>query len=212
VVDSSRISISRISTTAKFDRSSKCRPAIPAPCIGDICQWALNEDAKLSGDGLTKLDGSMWNPLELAIDPSNNVYISGQHNVVQRISAVTGTLAMLRQRYDSIQGGYSGDKGPAIDAKMANLEHGLTRAAACTSLTAQQSRPLCSAGARSYLHSDHTGSCQWALGATGSRRRDVEQYWSEDLSLTGSPSRVRTAAISRRPRPADKLSGDSLSG
>src|ERR1039458_7043857 len=80
---------------------------------GIIAQWALNLAAKLSGDGLPKLQGSMWNPLELAIDPSNNVYISGgNNNVVQRISAATGIFSNVAgNSTNSIQGGFSGDKG-----------------------------------------------------------------------------------------------------
>jgi len=45
-----------------------------------------------------------------------------QQYVVQRISAVTGIFSNVAgSATNSIQGGYSGDKGPAIDAKMANL-------------------------------------------------------------------------------------------
>jgi trimeric autotransporter adhesin len=91
--------------------------------VGDICEWALNAAAKLSGDGLPALQGSMWNPLELAIDPSNNVYISGgNNNVVQEISGVTTIFnTAAGSSTNSIQGGYSGDKGPATSAKMSNL-------------------------------------------------------------------------------------------
>lgn len=90
---------------------------------GDICQWALNQAAKLSGDGLSKLLGSMWNPLDLAIDPAGNIYISGgNNNVVQRISAATSIYSTVAgNATNSVQGGFSGDKGLAVNAKMANL-------------------------------------------------------------------------------------------
>jgi trimeric autotransporter adhesin len=91
--------------------------------VGFICQWALNQAAKLSGDGLPKLQGSMWNPLDLAIDPSNNVYISGgNNNVVQSISAATTIYnTVAGTSTNSIQGGYTGDGGPATSAHLANL-------------------------------------------------------------------------------------------
>ncbi len=157
--------------------------------IGDICQWALNEDAKLSGDGLTKLDGSMWNPLELAIDPSNNVYISGgNNNVVQRISAVTGIFSNVAgSATNSIQGGYSGDKGPAIDAKMANLGAWVDASSRLYIADGGNNRvryvPL--APAATYTPTT-LALGQWALGATGSSQAvTLNSTGGEDLSLTG---------------------------
>lgn len=90
---------------------------------GFIYNWALNSAARLSGDGGPKLNGSMWNPLMLAIDPSQNIYISGGNdNVVQRVDQVTGIYSNVAGNpTNAIQGGFTGDKGPAVLARMANL-------------------------------------------------------------------------------------------
>jgi sugar lactone lactonase YvrE len=157
--------------------------------VGFICQWALNEDAKLSGDGLTKLDASMWNPLELAIDPSNNVYISGgNNNVVQRISAATSIFSNVAgNASNSIQGGFSGDKGPATSARMANLgawvdsngnlyiaDGGNNRMRYVPLVPAATATPTTLALG------------QWALGVTGgSQPATLSSTGGEDLSLTG---------------------------
>ncbi|MFZ0769900.1 MAG: choice-of-anchor D domain-containing protein [Candidatus Sulfotelmatobacter sp.] len=155
---------------------------------GDICQWALNEDAKLSGDGLTKLDASMWNPLELAIDPSNNVYISGgNNNVVQRISAATGIFSNVAGNpTNSIQGGYSGDKGPATNAKMANLGAWVDASGNLYIADGGNNRvryvPL--APAATYTPTS-LALGQWALGVTGSSLPvTLSSTGGEDLSLT----------------------------
>jgi sugar lactone lactonase YvrE len=156
---------------------------------GDICQWALNADAKLSGDGLTKLDGSMWNPLEMAIDPSNNVYISGgNNNVVQRVSAVTGIFSNVAgSATNSIQGGYGGDKGPATSAKMANLGAFVDGSGNLYIADGGNNRvryvPL--APAATYTPTT-LALGQWALGATGSSQPvTLSSTGGEDLSLTG---------------------------
>jgi hypothetical protein len=155
---------------------------------GDICQWALNADAKLSGDGLTQLDGSMWNPLEMAIDPSNNVYISGgNNNVVQRISAVTGIFSNVAGNpTNSIQGGFSGDKGPATSAKMANLGAWVDANSNLYIADGGNNRvryvPL--APAATYSPTS-LALGQWALGVTGSSLPvTLNSTGGEDLSLT----------------------------
>lgn len=90
---------------------------------GIINTYALNTNAKFAGDGGLCPVASMFNPLALAIDTENDVFISGGNdNLVQRCSAATGifsTVAGAPTR--SYQGAYSGDGGPAIDARMANL-------------------------------------------------------------------------------------------
>jgi trimeric autotransporter adhesin len=156
---------------------------------GIINQWALNRDAKLSGDGLPALQGSMWNPLDLAIDPSNNVYISGgNNNVVQRISAVTGIYSNVAGNpTNSIQGGYSGDKGPAISAKMANLGAWVDGSGNLYIADGGNNRvryvPLTPAA--TYTPTS-LALGQWAQGVTGSSLPvTLSSTGGEDLSLTG---------------------------
>ena len=90
---------------------------------GIINTYALNTNAKFAGDGGPCPAGSMFNPLALAINTADDVFISGGNdNLVQRCSAATGifsTVAGAPTR--SYQGAFSGDGGPAINARMANL-------------------------------------------------------------------------------------------
>lgn len=156
---------------------------------GIINQWALNEDAKLAGDGLPALQGSMWNPLELAIDPSNNVYISGGNdNVVQRISAATGIYSTVAgSSTNAIQGGYGGDKGPATSAKMANLGAWVDGSGNLYIADGGNNRiryvPLAPAATATPTN---LALGQWALGVTGSSQAvTLSSTGGEDLSLTG---------------------------
>jgi trimeric autotransporter adhesin len=90
---------------------------------GIITLYALDGVAHLSGNGGPALDGSMWNPLSIATDPFNNLFISGGNDsTVQMVDAATeyfGTVAGNPTHAD--QGGYSGDGGPATQAKLANV-------------------------------------------------------------------------------------------
>lgn len=88
-----------------------------------INNYALNTLAKFTGDGGPCLSASMFNPLALRINPIGDVFISGGNdNLVQRCSLATGifsTVAGIPTR--SYQAAFSGDGGPAIVARMANL-------------------------------------------------------------------------------------------
>jgi sugar lactone lactonase YvrE len=157
--------------------------------VGFICQWALNTLAKLSGDGLPKLQGSMWNPLDLAIDPSNNVYISGgNNNVVQRISAATTIYSTVAgNASNSIQGGFTGDKGSAVVARMANLGAFVDGNGNLFVADGGNNRvryvPLAPAATASPTT---LNLGQWALGSTSSALPDTfSSTGGEDLSLTG---------------------------
>jgi sugar lactone lactonase YvrE len=159
---------------------------------GYICQWALNLDAKLGGDGLNKLDGSMWNPLELAIDPSNNVYISGgNNNVVQRISAATSIYSTVAgSSTNSIQGGFGGDKGPATSAKMANLGAWVDASSNLYIADGGNNRvryvPLAPAATATPTT---LAVGQWALGTTGTAQPvTLSSTGGEDLSITSEPT------------------------
>jgi hypothetical protein len=138
---------------------------------------------------LTKLSGSMWNPLDLAIDPSNNVYISGgNNNVVQRISAVTSIYSTVAgTSTNSIQGGYTGDKGPATSAHMANLGAWVDGSSNLFIADGGNNRvryvPLAPAATTSPAA---LTLGQWALGVTGNPQAvTVSSTGGEDLSLTG---------------------------
>jgi hypothetical protein len=157
--------------------------------VGFICQWALSLAAKLSGDGLPKLQGSMWNPLELAIDPSNNVYISGgNNNVVQRISAATGIFSNVAgNATNSIQGGFGGDKGPATSARMANLGASVDANGNLFVADGGNNRirfvPLTPAATAT---PSTLALGQWALGIMGgSQPVTLSSTGGQDLSLTG---------------------------
>jgi len=157
--------------------------------VGFICQWALNQAAKLSGDGLPKLQGSMWNPLDLAIDPSGNVYISGgNNNVVQRISAATTIYSTVAgNASNSIQGGFTGDKGSAVVARMANLGAFVDGSGNLFVADGGNNRvryvPLAPAATASPTT---LNLGQWALGSTSSALGDtLSSTGGEDLSLTG---------------------------
>jgi len=90
---------------------------------GIINTYALSGQAHLSGNGGPALNGSMWNPLAIAMDPFNNLFISGGNDsTVQMVDAATehfGTVAGNPLHAD--QGGFSGDGGPATQAKLANV-------------------------------------------------------------------------------------------
>ncbi len=156
---------------------------------GIINQWALNAAAKLAGDGLPALQGSMWNPLELAIDPSNNVYISGgNNNVVQRISAVTGIYSNVAgSATNSIQGGYGGDKGAATSAKMANLGAWVDASGNLDIADGGNNRiryvPLAPAAT---VTPTALALGQWALGVKGgAQATTLSSTGGEDVSITG---------------------------
>ena len=92
---------------------------------GIINAYALSGVAHLQGDGGPKLLGGMWNPLELAMDPSGNLFIGGGNNsVVRRVDALTATIGTVAGFLPKGTGGYSGDGGPATSAKLSNI--GLT--------------------------------------------------------------------------------------
>lgn len=100
--------------------NNKIRSVNPA---GTIITYALNGKTCLCGDGGPALQGSMWNPLEISVDPSANVFIGGGNaNVVQRVDAATktwGTVAGIASQ--PAIGGFSGDGGLATLARLSNF-------------------------------------------------------------------------------------------
>ena len=77
----------------------------------------------LCGDGGPAINGSMWNPLEVATDPSGNVFVGGGNaNVVQRINATTGIWGTVAGNAKKpLVGGFAGDGGLATLATLANF-------------------------------------------------------------------------------------------
>lgn len=90
---------------------------------GIINVYALNGNSSLSGNGGPALKGSMWNPLELSLDPAGDLFIAGGNdNVVQRVDVLTGTWGTVAGNpQKAVIGGFGGDGGPATSAKMANV-------------------------------------------------------------------------------------------
>ncbi len=90
---------------------------------GLINAYALTGGVCLCGNGGPALKGSMWNPLELSMDPSGNLFIGGGNdNVVQRVDVLTGTWGTVAGNpVKPTVGGFGGDGGPATSAKMANI-------------------------------------------------------------------------------------------
>jgi sugar lactone lactonase YvrE len=88
-----------------------------------ITTYALNGNAKLSGNGGLATAGSMWDPLMIALDGSGNLFISGGNDdVVQLVDAATqhyGTVA--GNPNNANLGGYNGDGIPATTATMSNV-------------------------------------------------------------------------------------------
>src|SRR4029077_16829194 len=77
-----------------------------------ISTYALNGNTCLCGDGGPAIDASMWNPLEVSVDHSANVFISGGNaKVVQRVDAVTGTWGTVAGI--ASQPGIGGGRGEA---------------------------------------------------------------------------------------------------
>ncbi len=79
----------------------------------------------MEGDGGPKLLGGQWNPLEVALDPSGNLFIGGgNESVVRRVDSISGTIGTVAGFLPKGLGGFSGDGGPATSAKLSNI--GLT--------------------------------------------------------------------------------------
>jgi sugar lactone lactonase YvrE len=93
---------------------------------GTINAYALSGVAHLQGDGGPKLLAGQWNPLEVAMDPSGNLFIGGGNdNVVRRVDSITGTIGTVAgSATHALSGGFSGDGGLATAAKLSNV--GLT--------------------------------------------------------------------------------------
>jgi trimeric autotransporter adhesin len=90
---------------------------------GSVSTIAGNATIGYSGDGGPATSAELWAPSGVAVDASGNLYIADLgDNVVRKVTASTGTITTVAG--DSIYmgadtfGGYSGDGGPAVSAKL----------------------------------------------------------------------------------------------
>jgi len=90
--------------------------------VGILNDFALNGAFSLGGDGGPALNGSMWAPMEVSLDPAGDLFIGGGNdNVVQRVDAGTLTIGTVAGDYaQKGVGGFSGDGGLATAAKISN--------------------------------------------------------------------------------------------
>jgi sugar lactone lactonase YvrE len=91
--------------------------------VGDIVAFAFTGKPSCKGDGGAALTATMNNPLEVVLDPSNNVFVSGgSDNIVRRIDAVSLTVTTVAGNIQHCQqAGFAGDGGPATKAVLDNV-------------------------------------------------------------------------------------------
>jgi trimeric autotransporter adhesin len=91
--------------------------------VGDIVAFAFNGKPSCKGDGGSALSATMNNPLEVAVDPFGNVFVSGgSDNVVRRIDAVSLTVETVAGNFQHCQqAGFAGDGGPSAQATLDNV-------------------------------------------------------------------------------------------
>jgi hypothetical protein len=106
--------------------SSGTIPNVSNPTVGDIYTVAGNGTSGYSGDGgaatSAKLDLNTNTNISVgvAVDASGNIYIADiGNNRIREVAASTGKIATVAGNGSS---GYSGDKGPAINAKISQPE------------------------------------------------------------------------------------------
>ena len=94
---------------------------------GDISLYTFSGAGKYSGDGGPALKASQWNPLELSMDPSGNLFIGGGNNsCIRRVDSVTYTIGTVAgDAPQSCVGGFGGDGGPAVSTTAKIAPQGL---------------------------------------------------------------------------------------
>jgi YVTN family beta-propeller protein len=87
-----------------------------------ITTVAFNGEPTFGGDGGPALSASMNGPDEVAVDSRGNIFVGGGFdNVVQRIDAVSQTVVTVAGDVNNLDGGFSGDGGPATKALLGNF-------------------------------------------------------------------------------------------
>ncbi|MFI0901748.1 hypothetical protein [Streptomyces sp. NPDC020983] len=92
---------------------------------GRITSFAGRGDAGYSGDGGAARTARLTMPTGVAVDRHDNVYIAdAANNVVRKVDGRTGTITTVAGDYaedravDDGRGGWSGDGGPAVRARL----------------------------------------------------------------------------------------------
>jgi parallel beta-helix repeat protein len=88
---------------------------------GRIVTFAGTGVAGYSGDGGPPASAQLSSPLGLALDPAGDLFIAdNDHGVVREVVKATGKIITVAGA-DNVNGGYSGNGGPALSAVFHNL-------------------------------------------------------------------------------------------
>ena len=83
---------------------------------GMITTVAGNGNAGYNGDGIPATSAELWLPSDVAVDTAGNMYIADvNNNRIRKVTAATGIISTIA---GTGTGGYSGDGGPAVNAKL----------------------------------------------------------------------------------------------
>lgn len=104
----------------------RCLIAVPGGCgssqypVGTIITYAFNGKPGFCGDGGPALQACMYNPAEVALDPSGNLFVSGgPDQVVRRIDAFSKTVWTVAGNPKApTKTGFAGDGGPSTQATL----------------------------------------------------------------------------------------------
>ena len=94
------------------------------PTLDDFCGLTYTIDTEAGtgdggyyGNGVPATTAKLYNPMQVALDQENNVYIADYSNhMVRRIDKLTGIITTVAGKPGPR--GYSGDGGPATDAQL----------------------------------------------------------------------------------------------
>ena len=107
----------------------RCVVAVPKGCngavlkVGSILTYAFNGKKTFAGDGGVAKAASQQDPLEVALDPTGNLFVSGgADEVVRRIDAATKIVSTVAgDATHPLRAGFGGDGGPATQATLDNI-------------------------------------------------------------------------------------------
>ena len=88
---------------------------------GIITLVAFNGETTFGGDGGPAILASMDGPDYVGLDPAGNLFIGGgAYNILQRVDAITQTIATAAGDVNNLDGGFAGDGGPSTKALIGN--------------------------------------------------------------------------------------------
>jgi sugar lactone lactonase YvrE len=88
---------------------------------GIISLVAFSGETTFGGDGGPAILASMDGPDYVGTDPAGNLFIGGgPYNIVQRVDAISQTVATAAGEVNDLDGGFSGDGGPSTKALIGN--------------------------------------------------------------------------------------------